>query len=59
MERTPRGIRVGAFLLPQQPTLSNMTRSELNFALLVEEMLNHISQPEYRQVIVEVGYIKS
>jgi len=57
MSRTPRGIRVGSFLLPQQPTLFNMTRSELNFALLVEEMLNHIAQPEYRQIIVEVSIL--
>lgn len=59
MCRTPAGLRVGAYLLPQHPTLSNMTRSELNFALLVEEMLNHISQPEYRQIIVEVNVFKN
>jgi hypothetical protein len=35
--------------------MSNMTQSELNFALLVEEMLNHIQQPEYRQTVVEVS----
>jgi len=40
--------------LPQQPTLSNMTRSELTFALLVESMLHHILEPEYRQIIVEL-----
>lgn len=54
MVRTPEGIRVQGHVLPQQPTLTNMTRSELNFALLVEEILNHIQQAEYRQIIVEV-----
>lgn len=30
-----------------------MTKEELKFALLVEEALNRISEPEYRQLIVE------
>jgi phosphorylase kinase alpha/beta subunit len=55
MSRTPQGITVQWRNLPQQPTLSNMTQSELNFALLVEEMLNHIQKPEYRQTVVEVS----
>ncbi|KAL1123716.1 hypothetical protein AAG570_001489, partial [Ranatra chinensis] len=54
MMRTPKGIRVQGHILPHQPTLTNMTRSELNFALLVEqEVLSHIRQPEYRQIVVE------
>jgi GTPase SAR1 family protein len=55
MSRTPQGITVQGSHLPQHPTLSNMTQSELNFALLVEEMLNHIQKPEYRQTVVEVS----
>lgn len=55
MSRTPQGITVQGNHLPQNPTLSNMTQSELNFALLVEEMLNHIQKPEYRQTVVEVS----
>lgn len=55
MSRTPKGITVQGNHLPQNPTLSNMTQSELNFALLVEEMLNHIQKPEYRQTVVEVS----
>jgi hypothetical protein len=54
MSRTPQGITVQGSYLPQNPTLSNMTQSELNFALLVEEMLNNIQKPEYRQTVVEV-----
>lgn len=38
----------------QQPTLSDMTMYEMNFSLLVEDMLQNIDQPEYRQIIVEV-----
>ncbi|XP_043276560.1 probable phosphorylase b kinase regulatory subunit beta isoform X2 [Venturia canescens] len=52
--RCPEGICVNGRELPQQPTLSNMTRSELTFALLVETILHHISKPEYRQIIVEL-----
>lgn len=58
LERTPQGIRTQGHTLPHQPTLTNMTRSELNFGLLVEDILNHIQQPEYRQIIVEVKYFK-
>jgi len=54
MTRTPGGLRAQGSTLPAKPTLSNMTRSELNFALLVEEMLNNIQQPAYRQVVVEL-----
>ncbi|XP_026281117.1 probable phosphorylase b kinase regulatory subunit beta isoform X1 [Frankliniella occidentalis] len=54
MTRTPGGLQVQGHNLPAQPTLSSMTRSELNFALLVEEMLNHIQEPAYRQMVVEL-----
>lgn len=42
------------FVIFQQPTLSDMTMYEMNFSLLVEDMLQNIDQPEYRQIIVEV-----
>ncbi|XP_066584416.1 probable phosphorylase b kinase regulatory subunit beta isoform X2 [Prorops nasuta] len=57
--KCPGGICVGGKQLPQQPTLSNMTRSELTFALLVESLLHHIRMPEYRQIIVELLNIVS
>lgn len=57
--RCPGGICVNGRELPQQPTLSNMTRSELTFALLVESLLHHIQLPEYRQIIVEVTFNRS
>jgi hypothetical protein len=38
----------------QQPTLSDMTMYELNFSLLVEQMLSKIADPAYRQIVVEV-----
>ncbi|CAG2068892.1 unnamed protein product, partial [Timema podura] len=59
LTHTPLGIKVQGFHLPQQPTLSNMMRSELNFALEVEQMLNHINCSEYRQVVVEVSKVYS
>jgi len=54
--RCPGGIVInGSGELPQQPTVSSMTRSELTFALLVESLLHHIQLPEYRQIIVEAS----
>lgn len=44
---------VEGHLLPAEPTLTNMSRSELSFSLLVEEMLHQISLPERRQLAVE------
>ncbi|KAK7865402.1 hypothetical protein R5R35_001882 [Gryllus longicercus] len=57
--RTRRGVAVQECSLPHLPTLAAMGRSELNFALLVEQMLNHITRPEYRQIIVELLCIVS
>nr|XP_023013016.1 probable phosphorylase b kinase regulatory subunit beta isoform X1 [Leptinotarsa decemlineata] len=59
MTRTPQGIRVAENVIPQHPILSNMTRSELTFSLLVEEMLNHVQRPEHRQLLVELLTIVS
>ncbi|XP_014472659.1 PREDICTED: probable phosphorylase b kinase regulatory subunit beta isoform X2 [Dinoponera quadriceps] len=57
--RCPGGIVVNGRELPQQPTVSNMTRSELTFALLVESLLHHVQLPEYRQIVVELLSIVS
>uniref|UniRef100_W5MDH2 Phosphorylase b kinase regulatory subunit n=1 Tax=Lepisosteus oculatus TaxID=7918 RepID=W5MDH2_LEPOC len=59
LERTPNGIMVAGVHLPQQPTLSDMTMYEMNFSLLVEDMLKNIVQPEYRQIIVELLMVVS
>ncbi|XP_060808968.1 probable phosphorylase b kinase regulatory subunit beta isoform X3 [Amyelois transitella] len=52
--RTPKGIIVNGHSIPADPTLVNMSRSELSFALLVEEALVRISQPARRQLCVEL-----
>lgn len=59
MTRTPNGIWIQGYMFPHQSALVNMTRSELNFALLIEETLTHIKKPEYRQIIVELLCIVS
>ncbi|XP_041375340.1 phosphorylase b kinase regulatory subunit beta-like isoform X2 [Gigantopelta aegis] len=59
LERTPGGIKVAGYLLPQQPTLSDMTMYELNFSLLVEQMLSKIVEPAYRQIMVETFMVVS
>ncbi|UJR33248.1 hypothetical protein I4U23_020703 [Adineta vaga] len=52
LERTPGGIKLCDALLPQQPTLSDMTDYELNFSLKIEEMLSRISDPAYRCLVM-------
>ena len=59
LERTANGIIVGGRHLPQQPTLSDMTMYEMNFSLLVEDMLGNIDQPKYRQIVVELLMVVS
>ncbi|XP_073999627.1 probable phosphorylase b kinase regulatory subunit beta isoform X2 [Rhodnius prolixus] len=59
VSRSQAGLKVQGHRLPHQPTLSDMTASELNFSLLVEDLLNQINQPEYRQIIVELLCIVS
>lgn len=59
MSRTPKGIYIRGIMFPHHSALLNMTRSELNFALLIEETLTHIEEPEYRQIIVELLCIVS
>jgi phosphorylase kinase alpha/beta subunit len=54
LDRCQDGISVNGHHLPAVPTLSNMSRGELQFALLVEEMLHHIPNSERRQISVEL-----
>lgn len=59
LERTPGGIKVAGLYLPQQPTLSDMTMNELNFSMLVEQMLCRLGDPVNRQGIVEAVMVVS
>lgn len=54
LKKTPGGIIVAGKSLPQEPTLKNMTLSELNFSLLVEDMLHNIEHPEYIHIVIEL-----
>ncbi|PAV84588.1 hypothetical protein WR25_10127 [Diploscapter pachys] len=54
LERTVDGIVIASQYLPQQPTLSDMTRFELTFSYKIEETLSQIVHPEYRQLLVEL-----
>jgi len=47
------GILVGRELLPRDPTVSEKTPSEFNFALQVESLLDFIRDPAERQIAVE------
>lgn len=52
--KAPEGIKVSNHTLLQLPTISDMTKRERNFQLKVEELLSDISNPEYRQTVVEL-----
>lgn len=54
LARTPSGIELQGHVIPTEPTLTSMSRSELAFSLLVEESFNHITKPERRQLAVEL-----
>lgn len=54
LTRTPKGIMLQGHLISTEPTLITMSRSDLSFSLLVEESFNHITQPERRQLSVEL-----
>lgn len=47
-----QGIQIDNYILNQSLT-REMTKEEIKFALIVEEALNRIPEPEYRQLIVE------
>ncbi|KAH7938264.1 hypothetical protein HPB49_022013 [Dermacentor silvarum] len=51
LERCP-GVWVRGYCLPVALT-KEMTAGEIKFALRVEEMLNKVPEPEYRQLLVE------
>ncbi|KAK9727373.1 hypothetical protein K7432_001905 [Basidiobolus ranarum] len=48
-----RGIRVGEYFLPRDPTVSEKTPEEFNFAREVERFLDCILDPAERQIAVE------
>ncbi|KAF9409433.1 hypothetical protein HW555_011208 [Spodoptera exigua] len=52
--RTPKGIIIQGHSIPAEPTLVNMSRSELSFALLVEQALVRVESPARRQLCVEL-----
>uniref|UniRef100_A0A7E4W9G5 Phosphorylase b kinase regulatory subunit n=1 Tax=Panagrellus redivivus TaxID=6233 RepID=A0A7E4W9G5_PANRE len=49
----PHGLAISRMILQRHLT-QEMTRREIKFALEVEQVLNNISEPEYRELIVEV-----
>ncbi|XP_042207580.1 probable phosphorylase b kinase regulatory subunit beta isoform X3 [Homarus americanus] len=54
LSKSTEGVRLCDQLLPQHPTISEMSSGELNFALTVQSLLNRIQHPEYRQIVVEL-----
>ncbi|KAH8852791.1 putative phosphorylase b kinase regulatory subunit beta [Schistosoma japonicum] len=53
LERSPHGILIYGKLLPQKPTLTDMTPYDLNFIDEVECLLRPICDPAYRSLVVE------
>lgn len=52
VRRFPRGLSINRIVLHWGLT-QEMTRREMKFALQVEQVLNQIAEPEYREMIVE------
>ncbi|VDK81106.1 unnamed protein product, partial [Onchocerca ochengi] len=52
VRRFPRGLSINRIVLHWGVT-QEMTRREIKFALQVEEVLNQIPEPEYREIIIE------
>uniref|UniRef100_A0AAZ3QR21 Phosphorylase b kinase regulatory subunit n=1 Tax=Oncorhynchus tshawytscha TaxID=74940 RepID=A0AAZ3QR21_ONCTS len=46
------GLSIDGYVLPSSTT-REMTEGEIKFAVHVESVLNHVPQPEYRQLLVE------
>ncbi|XP_037546197.1 phosphorylase b kinase regulatory subunit alpha, liver isoform [Nematolebias whitei] len=46
------GLSLDGYVLPSSTT-REMTAGEIKFAVQVESVLNHVPQPEYRQLLVE------
>lgn len=46
------GLSIDGYVLPSSTT-REMTVGEIKFAVQVESVLNHVPQPEYRQLLVE------
>uniref|UniRef100_A0AAY4C8D6 Phosphorylase b kinase regulatory subunit n=1 Tax=Denticeps clupeoides TaxID=299321 RepID=A0AAY4C8D6_9TELE len=46
------GLSIAGYVLPSSTT-QEMTEGEIKFAVQVESVLNHVPQPEYRQLLVE------
>ncbi|XP_061483232.1 phosphorylase b kinase regulatory subunit alpha, liver isoform isoform X5 [Rhineura floridana] len=46
------GLSIDGYVLPSSTT-REMTACEIKFAVHVESVLNHVPQPEYRQLLVE------
>ncbi|XP_055337447.1 phosphorylase b kinase regulatory subunit beta-like [Paramacrobiotus metropolitanus] len=54
LHRCNEGIKVADHLMPQIPTVTDMTLYELNFALKIDALLDRIEHPAYRQLVVEL-----
>uniref|UniRef100_A0A158Q7D1 Phosphorylase b kinase regulatory subunit n=1 Tax=Elaeophora elaphi TaxID=1147741 RepID=A0A158Q7D1_9BILA len=52
VRRFPRGLSINHIVLHWGVT-QEMTRREIKFALQVEEVLNQIAEPEYREIMIE------
>ncbi|XGW13920.1 hypothetical protein V3C99_000306 [Haemonchus contortus] len=56
VNRLPHGVRINDTILHWGLT-QEMTRREMKFALEVEQVLNRIAEPEYREMVVEVLWL--
>ncbi|XP_047741057.1 probable phosphorylase b kinase regulatory subunit beta isoform X3 [Hyalella azteca] len=53
LQKTPGGLSLLDRTLPQQPTISELSPTEMSFAKAVQELLGAVQVPEYNQVVAE------
>ncbi|KAL5467658.1 hypothetical protein EMCRGX_G031920 [Ephydatia muelleri] len=54
LDKAQGGITVRGKTIPKLPTVQELSATEKNFAICVEEFLSNITMPEYRQMVVEM-----
>ena len=59
LARSESGIKIANNIIAPEPTLSDMDATDIGFKLLVENILQHVKEPEHRHIVIETLIIIS
>ena len=59
LARSESGIKIANNIIAPEPTLSDMDATDIGFKLLVENIPQHVKEPEYRHIVIETLIIIS